>query len=72
MSINGLVASVAIAFTLAGTIARACKHPGAQGTQEMSATPNSNSVRNNNAVSAFSSKSKAEVSRNLGTALCAA
>ena len=67
MSVNGLVASVAIAFTLAGTIARACKHPGAQGTQEMSATPNN--IVPGNAVSAFSN---GKSSRDLGTALCAA
>ncbi len=68
MSVNGLVASVAIAFTLAGTIARACKHPGAQGTPETSATPN-NSVLNNTAAGV---SPKAEFSRDLGTALCAA
>ena len=67
MSVNGLVASVAIAFTLAGTIVGACKRTGAQGTQEMSATPN-NSV-SGNAVSAFSN---GKSSRDLGTALCAA
>ena len=39
MSVNGLVA-VAIAFTLAGTIARACKPTGATGTQETSVIPN--------------------------------
>jgi hypothetical protein len=70
---NGLVASVAIAFTLAGTIARACKHPGAQGTQEMSATPNNNSASDNAVgVTNSNSKFKSEASRNLGTALCAA
>lgn len=66
MSVNGLVA-VAIAFTLAGTIAEACKLPGAQGTQEMSATPNN--IVLGNAVSAFSN---GKSSRDLGTALCAA
>ena len=70
MSINGLVGSAAIAIVLAGTIVGACKRTGATGTQEMSATPNN--IVPGNAVSAFSSKSKAEVSRNLGTALCAA
>ena len=67
MSINGLVGSAAIALALAGIIAGACKLPGAQGTQEMSATPN-NSV-SGNAVSAFSN---GKSSRDLGTALCAA
>lgn len=67
MSVNGLVASVAIAFTLAGIIAGACKLPGAQGTPETSATPN-NIVRNNT-VGAFNSSGKS--SRDLGTALAA-
>jgi len=66
MSVNGLVASAAIIVASMGIIARACKHPRAQ---ETSATPNY--VRDN-VLSAFSSKFKAEASRNLGTELCAA
>jgi hypothetical protein len=62
MSVNGLVGSAAIALTLAGTIVGACKRTGAQGTPETSATPNSNSVRNNNA---------AEASRDLGARFAA-
>lgn len=67
MSVNGLVASVAIAVTSMGIIARACKLPRVKGTPETSATPNN--IVPGNAVSAFSS---AEASRNSGTALCAA
>ena len=68
MSVNGLVASVAIAFALAGTIAEACKLPRVKGTPETSAIPN-NIVLNNTAAGV---SPKAEFSRNLGTALCAA
>jgi hypothetical protein len=69
MSINAFVASAAIAVALTGTIAGACKHPRARGTPEMSATPNSDSVRDS-AVSAFSSNERIS-QRELGTALAA-
>ncbi len=64
MSVNLALAVGAVFVASMGTIAGACKHPGAQ---EMSATPN-NSVRNNT-VGAFNSSGKS--SRDLGTALAA-
>ena len=67
MSINPLVAFVAIAVTSVGIIAGACKHHGAQGKLETSATPN-NSVLNNTAAGVGP---EAKFSRNLGTVLAA-
>ena len=67
MSINPLVA-VAIAVTSVGIIAGACKHHGAQGKLETSATPN-NSVLNNNTAAGVGPEAK--FSRNLGTVLAA-
>jgi hypothetical protein len=68
MIMNRFALVAAIFVASMGTIAGACKHPRAK---ETSATPNNNSAPDNT-VGVISSKSKAEVSRNLGTALCAA
>jgi hypothetical protein len=65
MSVNWALAVGAVFVASMGTIAKACKRPRAQ---EMSATPN-NIVLNNTAAGV---SPKAEFSRNLGTALCAA
>jgi hypothetical protein len=64
MSVNLALAVGAVFVASMGTIAGACRR------SETSATPN-NIVRNNTA-GAISSKSQAEASRGLGTALAAA
>jgi hypothetical protein len=68
MSVNSVFALGAVGLVFLGTVAGACKRPGARGTPEMSATPN-NSVPDNKA-SVFSSNERIS-QRELGTALAA-
>ena len=69
MIMNRFALVAAIFVASMGTIAGACKHSGASGTPETSATPN-NSIGDNNTSGLISSKFKKEA-RNLGAALAA-
>jgi hypothetical protein len=71
MSVNSVFALGAVGLVFLGTVAGACKRPGARGTPEMSATPNNDSVRNNNTARAISPEPTAEEKRGLGVALAA-
>jgi hypothetical protein len=70
MSMNWALAVGAVFVASMGTIAGACKRPGARGTPATSAIPN-NSVHDNTAGLISSKSKKAEASRGLGAALAA-